>query len=214
LKIRDAHLLFIGDSHIRTLFYGVIERLGVRFPHNRIWRGGRSDVLADVNTTIAFQPASFLELDPNTLAAEAIAKIPKGARGVVVAGLGQHHSCHCMPLVQHTEVVRRSLRSLDRLVPPGMQILWLGVPAQPYNRHIHLPKPVGQARRDCRSNPRHLLYNARQADEVARLNSQRFRFIDAFGMSFGMTHTTLDGAHFYSWVRDAWIDSLLASFSS
>jgi len=77
--------------------------------------------------------------------------------------------------------------------------------------------PVGQARRqarrDGRNNARHLLYSSFQravfADAAPAAGGKvTVGHLDAFELSVGMEHTSLDGAHFYTWARDAWIEWL------
>jgi hypothetical protein len=147
---------------------------------------------------------------------------------VVVVGVGQHHSCHCWAVSQHMEVVESALRTLLGDRRTNRHVIWFGVPAQPYNTHLYRKKPIGQSRKDCRNNARHLLYAAYQLAALQRwwrgrhregdtatpaitkpVPFQRLGFIDSFALSLGMQHTTLDGAHYYTWVRDAWIDAFL-----
>jgi hypothetical protein len=141
-----------------------------------------------------------------------------GDGSVIVAGVGQHHSCHCWTVAKHMAVVSEALAELTK---PGIgrrrrrRVVWFGIPAQPMNRHLHMAKPVGQNRRDCRNNARHMLYSAYQKALVDQLREQRevapvLGHVDAFELSVGMEHTSLDGAHFYTWARDAWIEALSA----
>lgn len=100
------------------------------------------------------------------------------------------------------------------------RVIWYGIPAQPVNRHLFAPKPVGQARKDCRTNSRHLLYSSIQQTMCRKFgsssggettetnNNNNIPFVDAFALSAGLSFTSLDGAHYYSFARDAMIDSL------
>jgi hypothetical protein len=200
-KLRHRTIYFIGDSHMRVTFYGLLARLGVAFPPNKIWRGDRSDRIASHNATVKFVASYFLNVSKPT----AQEMLRERGRPIVVAGVGQHHSCHCWTLRKHMAVVGASLAALQAA---DIELKWFGVPAQPVNRHLHMPKPVGQARRDCRNNARHLLYNAAEAAAMAAAGVP---FIDTYGLGAGMAHTSLDGAHFYTWVREAWLDAIAAS---
>jgi hypothetical protein len=220
--LQHTSLVFVGDSHVRTLYYGLLSRLGVAFAANRVWRGGHEAFINASSTTLAFVPSSFLELPAlraaiaaakdRAAAAAAAAAAASRLRVVVVAGLGQHHSTHCYALSRHASSVRAALDALaaeadgHRALPRRPFVpVWFGVPAQPVNRHLFAPKPVGQSRRDCRSNARHLLYSAVQQHLCAQ---RGVRFLDSFALSAGIAHTSIDGAHFYSFARDAMLDEL------
>lgn len=200
-KLRGKTIYFAGDSHIRILFYGFLDRLGVAFPADKVWRGDRTDHVASHNVTVKFIASYFLNLTRPS----AQQMLNDRSEPVIVTGVGQHHSCHCWTVPKHMSVVREALDTLLAPDAAKRRVLWFGVPAQPVNRHLHMPKPVGQARRDCRNNARHLVYSAHQAAETYR---RGVPFIDALGPGVGMAHTSLDGAHFYTWVRDAWIDRI------
>jgi hypothetical protein len=234
-RLRGRTIYFIGDSHIRIFFYGFLSRLQIPYPPNKIWRGDRTDVIESHNVTVKFIASYFLNLS-KPVAQE---MLREGGKAVIVTGVGQHHSCHCWTVEKHMTVVDDALRLL--LDPATLatkaserHVLWFGIPAQPMNRHLHMAKPVGQARRDCRNNARHLLYSAYQAAIVGEKqeglaataaaaavakapNGQprpkrtpriRLDAIDTFLLSVGMEHTSLDGAHYYTWSREAWIDEV------
>ncbi len=106
-----------------------------------------------------------------------------------------------------------------------MKLIWFGIPAQPVNRHLFAPKPVGQARKDCRNNARHLLYSSIQQSLILEArraqrkhddddDNNNFRFIDAFALSAGLSFTSIDGAHYYSFVRDEMLKSWEEELSS
>lgn len=220
-RLRGRTVLFIGDSHVRTLYYGLLERLGVAFAANRVWRGGHEAALSDggANCQLRFVPSSFLDIDVLRKAVQAardqhearMSKQGAAADGgvVVLAGVAQHHSTHCYTIRRHAAHVERAVATL--LLGSGnvSRRIWYGVPAQPVNRHLFAPKPVGQARRDCRSNARHLLYSAVQQAIVRRQGN--ISFLDAFALSAGLSHTSIDGAHFYSFVRAAMLDAFAES---
>ena len=231
-RLRGRTVYFIGDSHMRLFFYGFLTRLAVPYPPNKVWRGDRTDVIASHNVTVRFVASYFLNLSKPS----ALDMFADRGDTVVIAGVGQHHSCHCWTVEKHMGVVIDALSRLTdpASVAPGRKrhVLWFGIPAQPMNRHLHMAKPVGQARRDCRNNARHLLYTAYQRAAVeearAKLLRQPLRqsaapaassdgsargavaidMIDTLRLSVGMEHTSLDGAHYYSWAREAWIDAV------
>ena len=203
--LRDRTIYFFGDSHMRILFYGFLSRLGIAYPMNKVWRGDRTDRIVSHNVTIKFVASYFLNMSRPT----AVEMLQDNSHPIVVAGVGQHHSCHCWALKKHMGIIEESidvLRQADKEDKPRRDVIWLGVPAQPYNRHLHAPKPVGQARKDCRNNVRHLIYNSHQQALMNRLN---IPFVDALALSVDLTHTSLDGAHYYTEARDAWLDHLL-----
>jgi hypothetical protein len=216
--IRNRVLYFVGDSQMRIFFYGFLSRLDISYPMNKVWRGDRTDYIpSPVNTTIKYVASYFLNLsNPTTAGAEMLAD-PRPA--IIIAGVGQHHSCHCYSLKKHMSVVENSLELLlaagsknkkrrdgESNDNNNKQIIWFGVPAQPYNRHLFAPKPIGQSRKDCRNNARHLIYNAHQKHVMVQ---RGIPFLDAFALSVAQAHTSLDGAHYYTDVRDQYIDQLL-----
>jgi hypothetical protein len=222
---RNKRLYFFGDSHMRIFFYGFLSLIGIDYPADKVWRGDRRDVISEYNLTVMYVASYFLNMSRTT----AIDMLGDASDGVVIiAGVGQHHSCHCWPVAKHMAVVRDALDVLLR-VSPGRDriVVWFGVPAQPYNTHLYRKKPVGQGRRDCRNNARHYLYSLFQQREIQRRRAfnhhqqhstgdgdgRRLPLltqVDAFKLSIGMQHTSLDGAHYYGWVRDAWLTELVA----
>lgn len=234
-------VVFIGDSHVRTLYYGMLERLGLPFAANRVWRGGHETEFATSSsrksTRLKFVPSSFLDrkVVDETLAqvmASTSTKESESETIVVVAGLGQHHSTHCYTLKRHHKEVRETLEyfvsfNSNKINNKSnsnhnvnnvnndkfkVKLIWFGIPAQPVNRHLFAPKPVGQNRKDCRNNARHLLYSTVQQSLCQTIdgmnNSNKIPFVDAFALSAGLSFTSIDGAHYYSFVRDAMLDSL------
>ena len=300
--LRNKVIYFIGDSHMRVLFYGFLSRMGIAYPLNKVWRGDRSDTVpAPHNVTVHYIASYFLNLT-RPAALDMLEQSQNGGSNgdvVIVANVGQHHSAHCWPLRKHSAFVREAMLTLlygtveggkgadGRYVtlPPGVaeahrlplepfqpplrsnsrnqplsgrggggggvvgerpnwprplrSVVWFGVPAQPINRHLYTPKPVGQSRKDCRTNQRHLLMSAEQrrvweevlqpwgaggksegaeddakkeegvAAAVVGGRGALLYFLDAFAASYGMAHTSLDGAHYFGWVRAEWIDALV-----
>ncbi|CUG92319.1 GDSL/SGNH-like acylesterase, putative [Bodo saltans] len=226
--LRNRVIYFFGDSHMRIFFYGFLSRIGVSYPLDKVWRGDRTDHIASHNVTVKFVASYFLNFSrPSATEMMTDVSVP-----IVVAGVGQHHSCHCWSVEKHIEVVRAALQDLttssassrSSTVPPSWhrdrKIVWFGVPAQPFNTHLYRAKPIGQARKDCRNNARHVLYSAYHVAAVSEAHERRTRtkdrqnpvaFLDTFSSSFGQQHTSLDGAHYYTWVREAWIDQLVAA---
>ena len=111
-------LLFIGDSHVRTLYYGLLERLEIPFAANRIWRGGHeTDVKLSSSSSVTkmkFVPSSFLDMKTvDGAVSQALTTSGnnnnKKSRIVVIAGLGQHHSTHCYTLKRHAAAVKTAI---------------------------------------------------------------------------------------------------------
>lgn len=244
--LRNRIVVFIGDSHVRTLYYGLLERLGLPFAANKVWRGGHETSVKALNCELKFVPSSFLEVKvlENTLSQILLQhqeqKNKKQQQQIVfVAGVGQHHSTHCYTLRRHTEILEKVFDFFSKTRNNNnmkFRVIWFGIPAQPVNRHLFAPKPVGQARKDCRTNSRHLLYSAIQQtmcrlassttshgvdeggdyknnnnnndDQDVSMIPSPIPFIDAFALTAGLTFTSIDGAHYYSFARDAMLDSL------
>jgi hypothetical protein len=216
--LRGKTVYFVGDSHIRIFFYGFLSFLQVNYPLNKVWRGDRSDSIPSHDVTIKFVASYFLDLSKDS----AKEMLSESRPHIVITGVGQHHSCHCWTVEKHVDVVAQALETLvgqtRQLNPasPMRHVVWFTVPAQPMNRHLFLPKPVGQGRKDCRNNARHMIYSAYQRATVEHYWAQLGNtspcvgvdVLDAFALSVGMEHTSFDGAHLYTWVRDAWIDEL------
>ena len=97
--LRNTTLFFFGDSHLRTTFYGALERLGVEFKRNKIWKGDRTDYIKSHNVTIGYIASYFLNMSRPT-AAEMLAK-----DAIVLAGVGQHHASSCYAVRKHVSVV-------------------------------------------------------------------------------------------------------------
>ena len=218
---RNRRVYFFGDSHMRIFFYGFLSLVGVSYPADKVWRGDRRDVIDTHNVTVMYIASYFLNMSRPS----ALEMLADGGDGVViVAGVGQHHSCHCWPVAKHMEVVRDALDALlAGAAAKQRTVVWFGIPAQPYNTHLYRKKPVGQSRKDCRNNARHYLYSLAQLRELhVRWSGLGGEFglrptllhVDAFKYSLGMQHTSLDGAHYYGWVRDAWLDDLVAQVAS
>jgi hypothetical protein len=222
--LRNRVVYFFGDSHMRIFFYGFLTRLGVLYPLDKVWRGDRTDHIASHNVTVKFVASYFL----NFSRPSAVEMMTDASTPIVVAGVGQHHSCHCWAVDKHASVVRDALLELSTRSATSPRsaaraawrrarhIVWFGIPAQPFNTHLYRPKPVGQARKDCRNNARHALYSAHHIAAIRDATRQRIKsltnpivFLDTFFSSFGQQHTSLDGAHYYTWVREAWIDQLV-----
>ena len=201
---KGAHTIyFVGDSHMRLFFYGFLSRMGISYPHDKVWRGDRSDTISGTGGTtmrVKFVASYFLNLTKDS-AASMLAESMGDATSTVVAGVGQHHTSNCWSLAKDRAVVEEALSLLG-----GRPIVWFGIPAQPFNAHLSVPKPVGQSRKDCRNNQRHEFVNAMQKELVAAVGVP---YIDTMSMTRGMAHTSLDGAHFYTWPRAAWIDELV-----
>jgi hypothetical protein len=200
---RGAHTIyFVGDSHMRLYYYGFLSRLGIAYPHDKVWRGDRSDIISNEHGSmkVKFVASYFLNLTKDSAAAM-LAQSQGDYTSTVVAGVGQHHTSNCWSLAKDRAVVEEALTLLK-----GRHVVWFGIPAQPFNTHLSVPKPVGQSRRDCRNNQRHGFVDAMQREMVAAAGAS---YIDAMSMTRGMTHTSLDGAHFYAWPRAAWIDELV-----
>ena len=198
---------FVGDSHMRLFFYGFLSRMGVSYPYNKIWRGDRTDTITGdggLSMRVSFVASYFLNLTKESAVAM-LAESKDDASSTVVAGVGQHHTSNCWSLRRDQAVVEEALATML----PGRNVVWFGIPAQPYNAHLSVPKPVGQGRRDCRNNQRHAFVHRQQAELMRTAPGGPVPTIDAMAMSEGMAHTSLDGAHFYSWARDAWIDELM-----
>ena len=229
---------FMGDSHMRILYYGLLSVLGIAYPPDKVWRGDRTDhvpkgergaeAVDGGGGKVSFVASYFLNLTRPSAAA-ALAETTGSRQVYYVVGVGQHHASGCWPLKAHRRAVAEALDELllrPASPPPSAasprRIAWLGTPAHPVNRHLFLPKPIGQARTDCRNNARHLLYNLEELEAVANVSrylhaqnhTARVRFVDAFGASYGMHHTSLDGAHYYTWVRDAWLDAVADTLRS
>lgn len=218
--LRNRVIYFFGDSHMRIFFYGLLSHLGLAYPLDKVWRGDRTDYIASHNVTVKFVASYFL----NFSRPSATEMMVDGSTPVVVAGVGQHHSCHCWSIAKHMSVVVEALRDLIVADPSSVpaawhqkrHVVWFGTPAQPYNTHLYRAKPVGQGRRDCRNNARHLLYSAHHMAALQRVigsvsdvpANPSVAFVDSFYSSFGMQHTSLDGAHYYTWVRESWIEQL------
>eukprot|EP01060_Flectonema_neradi_P005300 TRINITY_DN13513_c0_g2_i2.p1 TRINITY_DN13513_c0_g2~~TRINITY_DN13513_c0_g2_i2.p1 ORF type:complete len:481 (+),score=48.44 TRINITY_DN13513_c0_g2_i2:85-1527(+) len=144
LKIlRNRRITLFGDSHMRMTFYGLLQRMNIDFPHNKVWRGDRTDTIPSHNITISYVAAYFL----NMSRASAQEMLLKG--DIVVAGVGQHHASGCWSIRKHTQIVNEAMETFD--AHPKLKIIWLGVPAHPLNKHIR----SHQHRTDCRNNLRH-----------------------------------------------------------
>ena len=222
--LKNKFVVFVGDSHLRTFYYGLLERLGIRFAANRVWRGGHDAKLPAQNTNLKFVSSSFLKTEVMQSTVDDLVVRQQQSKEtsrqlsqqqvVFIAGLGQHHSTHCVSLRKHSDAVASALDFLDRTQQNktlsevhGLDFrpIWFGIPAQRINRHLFAPKPIGQARKDCRSNARHLLYSAIQ-QTLARQRS--IPFLDTFAFTAAISYTSIDGSHFYSYGRDVLLDSL------
>lgn len=206
---------------MRVLYHGLLDRLGIRF-NKQPNRGGHEAKLPAQNTDLKFIPSSFLKqevmqstIDELIVRQEQQKESAKKPQQIVfVAGLGHHHAAHCVSLRKHSHAVTTALDFLDRIQQNktlaenhsfDFHPIWFGVPAQPINRHLFAAKPIGQGRKDCRSNARHLLYSSIQQ---TLCHQRSIPFIDAFALTASLSFTTLDGTHYYSFARDAMLDSL------
>jgi len=155
--LRGLHVIFLGDSHMRTTFYGLLTQLQVPYSPNRIWRGDRVDHIASANLTLRYVANYFLNLSRPT-AVEALQWAHQNPqRTVLVLGVGQHHASFCWPIADHVANVRSALQTVRAL-----SVVWIGIPATPLNTHIHRV----QHRKDCRNNHRLLMYNEAQREVV------------------------------------------------
>eukprot|EP00756_Hemistasia_phaeocysticola_P044914 Hpha_TRINITY_DN18693_c0_g1::TRINITY_DN18693_c0_g1_i1::g.115586::m.115586 len=198
--LRNREIFFFGDSHMRMTFYGVLHRLGITFPFDKVWRGDRSDLVESHNARITFVASYFLNVSRPT-AVEMLEKLGRTPRGLVVAGVGQHHASGCWTVRKHTGVVKEAIDTFSRQKTP---LVWMGVPAHPLNVHMR----VVQHRTDCRNNLRHRLLNKVQYELV---RSRGHPIVDVFAKSEPMIHTSPDGAHYFGYVRDGWIDDIFAA---
>ena len=141
--LRNRRITLFGDSHMRMTFYGLLQRMNINFPHNKVWRGDRTDRIASHNISISYVAAYFLNMSRPT------ARDMLSNGDIIVAGVGQHHASSCWSIRKHSEVVNEAMSTFD--AHPKLKIIWLGVPAHPLNKHIR----SHQHRVDCRNNLRH-----------------------------------------------------------
>ncbi|KAJ9443402.1 putative GDSL/SGNH-like acylesterase [Diplonema papillatum] len=195
--LRDTPLYFFGDSHMRMTFYGLLAKLGIKYSPDKIWRGDRVDVIREFNTSVSYVASYFLNTSRETAV-----QMLQNNDGIILAGVGQHHSSGCWNISKHAQTVEDAMQDFDN---HNAKVIWFGVPAFPMNKHMRL----AQKRTDCRNNLRHRLLNKIQY-ELARF--RQYPIVDTYSKSWPMIHTSPDGAHYYNWVRDAWIDDIFASF--
>eukprot|EP01064_Diplonema_japonicum_P025303 TRINITY_DN3648_c0_g3_i1.p1 TRINITY_DN3648_c0_g3~~TRINITY_DN3648_c0_g3_i1.p1 ORF type:complete len:489 (+),score=66.38 TRINITY_DN3648_c0_g3_i1:55-1521(+) len=197
--LKGKTLYFFGDSHMRMTFYGLLSRLGVKYAFDKVWKGDRSDTIPSHGVTVAYVASYFL----NTSRPSAVEMLMKPNK-TVIAGVGQHHASGCWTLAKHANTVENALRDFDR---HNTSLIWFGIPAHPMNRHMR----VVQHRTDCRNNLRHYLFAKAQTELVS---FRGYPIVDTFAKSWPMIHTSPDGAHYYNWVREAWIDDIFASYEA
>ena len=103
--LRGINLHFFGDSHLRMTFYGMLNRLGIKFSFDKVWKGDRVDKIASHNCSVAYVASYFL----NTSRPTAVDMLMK-KNSVILAGVGQHHASACFTLRKHTITVEVCMR--------------------------------------------------------------------------------------------------------
>eukprot|EP00759_Apiculatamorpha_spiralis_P044303 PhF_6_TR41322/c0_g1_i2/m.62624 len=98
--LRNKQLHFVGDSQIRTTFYGFLTRLGIKYAPNRVYKGDRVDIIPSTNTTVRFTASYFLNVSTESVQS-VLRRFDDRKSEVLVVGVGQHHTCHCWKVKKH-----------------------------------------------------------------------------------------------------------------